>query len=290
MSAIRLATSSSPGLDETARTPLISTRQPPAPLAGMVECLWWCPPSRGSGSVAHRVLPDGCMDLILRVRRDGHGSPHEADLFVTGAARRFSVIPLDPADSFIGVRFRPGWGGPMLGVAAGELSDGPVAADMASPRLLRDLPERLAQASDTVGGLAVLERFLLNRSVDSAAGASRTSALLATAIRLSCGPDGSIASCAQAAGISARSLRRHFQEAVGLSPKRFARIQRMQHALRLADAAALRREWAGWADVALAAGYADQAHMIRDFKDLTGLAPASLVAERRALAALGIAR
>ena len=71
-------------------------------------------------------------------------------------------------------------------------------------------------------------------------------------------------------GVSRRHLERRFQEVVGLSPKRFARITRFQHALRIFEQGA-----SGHRGVATAAacGYADQAHFIREFSELAGCSP-----------------
>jgi AraC-like DNA-binding protein len=64
----------------------------------------------------------------------------------------------------------------------------------------------------------------------------------------------------------------------GMSPRRFARIQRFHALLRSADCAA-RLEWAA---LAFRHGYADQPHLIREVQDLAGVTPARLLAERRA--------
>ncbi|MFO0747938.1 MAG: helix-turn-helix domain-containing protein [Myxococcota bacterium] len=84
------------------------------------------------------------------------------------------------------------------------------------------------------------------------------------------------------AGYSDKQLARLFREHVGVGPKRFARFVRLQHVLRAADA----RPHASWADLALAHGYCDQAHLARDVRDLTGLTPSEYRAERADVAEL----
>ena len=76
--------------------------------------------------------------------------------------------------------------------------------------------------------------------------------------------------CAVLTGMSRRHLERRFQEVVGLSPKRFARITRFQHALRIFEQGASGQRGAA---TAAACGYADQAHFIRDFGELAGCSP-----------------
>ncbi len=77
---------------------------------------------------------------------------------------------------------------------------------------------------------------------------------------------------------SSRHLRRSVTSAIGIAPKSYARILRLNSALRLMDRTAAPR----WADIAVRAGYADQAHMIRDFQGLAGASPAAVKMERRA--------
>lgn len=80
----------------------------------------------------------------------------------------------------------------------------------------------------------------------------------------------SVAKLARALGTTARTLERRFQAHVGTTPKKYARVVRLRHAL-------LQRQWlSSWADIACAAGYYDQSHMIKEFQQLYGLAPESL--------------
>ena len=77
-------------------------------------------------------------------------------------------------------------------------------------------------------------------------------------------------------GLSSRRFIRLFSDEVGLTPKSFCRVRRFQrtvarlHGLRAVD----------WAETALACGYYDQAHMIHDFRDFSGLSPASYLSCR----------
>lgn len=69
--------------------------------------------------------------------------------------------------------------------------------------------------------------------------------------------------------MSGRHVTQLFRESVGMAPKRFARVQRFQRVLRGLDAHAE----PVLAQLALAAGYHDQAHMAREFRELAGLSP-----------------
>ncbi|MFD0885163.1 helix-turn-helix transcriptional regulator, partial [Streptosporangium algeriense] len=70
--------------------------------------------------------------------------------------------------------------------------------------------------------------------------------------------------------VSERHLRALFADAVGLSPKRFERIERLREALTLAHADGPR-----WAQLAAATGYYDQSHLTAEFRTLMGVTPAA---------------
>ena len=70
--------------------------------------------------------------------------------------------------------------------------------------------------------------------------------------------------------ISERHLSRCFQNAFGIGPKRFARAARIEKVL------AARREGAAWDDIACTLGFADQAHMIREFNEIVGQSPTAI--------------
>ncbi|MCA9559353.1 MAG: helix-turn-helix domain-containing protein, partial [Myxococcales bacterium] len=74
---------------------------------------------------------------------------------------------------------------------------------------------------------------------------------------------------ARALDYSPRRLRRHFAAAVGLNPKRYAGLARFHRVVRRVAAGAPD----SWADLALDAGYVDQAHLVRDFRAFSGLTP-----------------
>jgi AraC-like DNA-binding protein len=91
----------------------------------------------------------------------------------------------------------------------------------------------------------------------------------------------SVEEVAASVGWSRRQVERRFRAEVGLAPKRFARVVRLQAAarrLRADPAASLAR-------VALDVGCADQAHLTREFVDLAGLPPSRWLAEEDEVAA-----
>jgi transcriptional regulator GlxA family with amidase domain len=88
----------------------------------------------------------------------------------------------------------------------------------------------------------------------------------------------SIDSLAAAACLSARQFERSFVERVGMGPKLYSRIVRFDRAFRLKE----REPAADWLSVALACGYYDYRHLVRDFRDFAGVTPPALLAAENA--------
>jgi AraC-like DNA-binding protein len=235
---------------------------PPHPaLADLVEAVW----SVTSGeAVGHRVLPDGCIDVLVR---DG-GPP-----VVVGPATRVTVAPMQPGTAVHGLRFRPGAAPFALGVGADELRDlvVPLGDVLGAAVVRRDRAGTLAPHAAAATATGTLQRLL-------AVHARRpTDPLVDAAVaRLGAAPGTPIAALAGELAVSPRQLRRRFDSAVGYGPKRLARVLRLQRLLALAQ----RTPGALGVDLAFAAGYADEAHMGREARELAGIAAQALLRER----------
>jgi AraC-like DNA-binding protein len=70
-------------------------------------------------------------------------------------------------------------------------------------------------------------------------------------------------------------LRRRFDHDLGLSPKRYQRLVRFGRVIEHLRAPRRRQ----WCDVAATLGYSDQAHLIHEFRDFTGVTPTAFLAD-----------
>ena len=233
--------------------------QAPVSLRDVVSCLW-------AGIVpddADRetlVLPDGCSDLIWEQGVGGYVAGPD-----TGPAPSTSKA----GTVLVGARFRPSAGGGVLGLPLSEVHDQRVALADLLPAASKRLPATLDPARaagrllDTVGLLAA-------EGVPDPA--------MTRAVALLHDPCARTEDVADDVGLSARQLRRRCHAAVGYGPKTLQRVLRFQRFVRMLDAPA------GVPDLAIAAaraGYADQAHLTRECRELSGLTPVSLAAVRR---------
>lgn len=205
---------------------------------------------------AGRVLPDGCMDLLW----------HDGRLLVAGPDTR-AYVTYGESSGWAGVRFFPGTAPAVLGVPAHEVRDRRVElADLWSASQVRRLCGRIEAADDPV---TALEDVALERAAD----AVPPDALLRRVVTaLDAGRP--VAATADELGLGARQLHRRSLTAFGYGPKTLARILRLQRALALA------RGGVGLADTAVRAGYADQAHLARDVRELAGVPLGELLGRR----------
>ena len=203
-----------------------------------------------SGAGAHRVLPDGCLDLLFDGRR----------LLVAGPDTAARVHVADASTSTWGLRLHAGLGPTLLGVPADELRDSTVPLEQLWPGpRQRELTDRVAAGpADALAAWA--------RSAEPPPLGSRLVRLLHAGR--------SVAAAADALGYSPRQLQRRALPVFGYGPQHLGRVLRLGRALARADHAV------AWAAVAQQAGYADQAHLARDVRSLTGLSPTELQRER----------
>ncbi len=256
-----------------------------ASLASRIECIWVAEdPDAGSAS-PERVLPDGCVEWIFHLGApysdDSDGSrrlqPHS--LLVGPMTGPMTIAASGPVET-LGVRFRPGGAAGLLPLPLDALTGGAAATrDLwgADGRRIEDAVLHARRPRGAPQGARGLSRC-----------AQRPSALRPSGGRLSAAVGfvlarrgrASVDAIAAFAGCSPRQLERDFRAGVGLSPKGLSRIARFQNVLRISR----RPAPAPWAEIAARCGYADQAHLIREFRDLAGVSPASGDAAAGALA------
>lgn len=244
-------------------------REPCAPLRGLVERLWVAP-GPATGGWEH-VLPTGATHLVVRLGaaplrlRGPDGELREISGPVVGGARgEFYAKERAPGVGSVGAVLRPGAALALLGAPAGALAEQHTPLDALWGDEAARLAERLATAATPAAALAAFEAELSARARRVRGVHPAVAAALG---RLAAGEP--VAAAAAGTGVGVRRLSAVFHEEVGLAPKRWARVRRLGRALRgLTRGEPL-------AAVAAAAGYADQAHMTREFAALAGVAPAA---------------
>jgi AraC-like DNA-binding protein len=248
-------------------TPTYAEWQPPAALRGVVACLWAGVAPDGDGRDG-LVLPDGCCDLIWDSGAGGYVAGPDTGPVRTAATA--GVVTL-------GVRFLPAAGGPVLGLPLSDLRDQRVCLADLLPAQARFLTPALSPEAAAARLLDVTGRLACDGTPDPAA--ARVAALLRD-------PAARTEDITARAGLSERQLRRRVHAAAGYGPKTLQRVLRFQRFVRLLDASAALPDLAA---AAARAGYADQAHLTRECRALSGHTPAALHGLRRPAATIGAA-
>lgn len=174
----------------------------------------------------------------------------------------------------MGIRFREGGAFPFLGLPLYELRNEIALLEAVDrPNLLR-VHERLLATEALAARVALLEEWLIGRLV---AGKKPDELVPASLAHLRAyGGQVSIPALAQEFAIGQRQLERLFQNQVGMPPKQYAQLVRVERARQ-----ALKNlgQHTG-ADLAAELGYSDQAHFIREFKSVTGITPVAYAKRR----------
>lgn len=255
--------------------------RPAAPLRGLVDAYVGYrivgPPG------VHRGLPSRHVTFVLAfeeitVTAHGAGGAVTAGALVGGLHDRPALITHPGVQSGVQLEVTPAGARALFGVPAGELTGLVVPLDAVLPRAA-ELTERLAAAPGWPARFAVLDDVLC--------AAVRTPGVAATSpevghvwrrLQLAAGR-GSVSALAGEVGWSRRHLTERFRREIGLPPKVAARVLRFEGA----RAELLRPGPAGraprLADVAATCGYADQAHLTREWRHLAGCTPSAWLAE-----------
>jgi AraC-like DNA-binding protein len=251
---------------------------PGSRLRGLVTAFW-----RASGDATRvpvsSILPDGHVELVFNqgapVALSGpqYRGSQPARTVVGSLSQAVELAYSGPVDTF-GIRFHPARGAGLLGRAATELTDRLLPLEEVCPELDRALAPWLARSPEgprpelaSERGRGELESLLCAQApralpVDEP--------IVALVDRLTSAAEApTVARMAKELALSPRQLQRRFLAAVGLSPKRFVRVVRFARVWFLASM----QEPATWAELALGHGYADQAHMVREFRAFGALPP-----------------
>ncbi|HEX7034517.1 MAG TPA: helix-turn-helix domain-containing protein [Pseudomonadales bacterium] len=234
----------------------------PAGVESIAECSWEAEPGWRRRI---RLLPDACVDVVW----DGRA------LVVQGPATRALYGSLATPRPVIGVRLRAGSALRVLGRPATAIRDRRLPLSELLGTSTRELERALATAPDLERGRHLLIELVAGLEDPRRGRWSSAS----DAVELLRSPSATVASVANALGVSERRLHRDCAASVGYGPKTLQRILRFGAFLERLPALATERRWA--AATALELGYADQAHFCRETRRICGSTPLELAAAWR---------
>lgn len=212
------------------------------------------------------ILPDGRCDIILRFT---HNRNDEQKLQITGPATKSYMIEFEAGDCWIGVRFRPEKAGLLWGHEIGKAANLVLYDDAAL-----ELVPHLSKLDQQDLSLAKLSEVLeISGLLDDRQG---TDGRLPQALDILHASGGRvrIEELAVMVDCSPRHLNRLFRTNIGIHAKTYGQIAQFHRALRL-----ISHQRLSITDAAYEAGYADQAHLTRKFRQFGGFTPKNIPEE-----------
>ena len=217
----------------------------PAELRHLVKAAWTL--SVGgtiSDSVNHVATSDGCIEIIRRLKGRSSWDGEQPPVFVAGLTTRPAVLRLSGASEFIGLRLWPWTWNAISQVNSREIIDRWADLAIAAPDFT--MPDNAADAFAAIDPRSVepasdriIDAILKSATVNEIAGRS---------------------------GRSPRALQRWFERHVGVAPRIYLRLLRFSNAFNQ-----LPESGGSLASHAADHGFADQSHMAREFRSMSGL-------------------
>lgn len=263
-----------------------SRHDPQGAAALVVESFWTVRAARCRTQV-EAALPDACAEIYFNL---GPGGRHEFNGCATAGASRRSAWVVGPRArnllvvkevvdcDIVGIRLRAGAVAHVLGSPASALRGCLVDLDCFWGSTVDRIRERLYATPDAAVRVSLVQRSLLQQLARRRADRELVRTLLLC--HAVADPAGSsIAAVAAAHGLSHRQVIARFEQEVGLKPKEYQRVQRLRRVL----AAIRAHQRPRWAELAIEHGYADQSHLIHEFRRLSGITPVQYAALRTAV-------
>jgi AraC-like DNA-binding protein len=251
---------------------MLVLRVPRPALRPFVKTLWVAAENTFTGGADRElVLPTGTVHLVFRLDEplrlfesldDPHG--RTVDYSIVGGARAaYYIRDISKPMHSVGAQLQPG-AAELLGAPAGELAGCHTPLEELWGREARVVRERLLEAALPDRQLDVFESVLASR-LPRVRGVHPAVALALERFEATA----QIREIVHESGYSHRQFIAVFRQAVGLTPKLYGRVLRFQAALARTAA----EPGASWVDLALAAGYSDQSHFNREFREFAGIPP-----------------
>ena len=243
-------------------------------------------PALGSHVVAVWVQEVGAAAVPYVQRSVPHGGLHVTCLLggpvnVSGPQTGPIVDVIAPGSTLVGVRFEPSVGARVLAQSPSGLADQSVLGDHLWGSAATVLADRMAASSDPWSAAAALEQWLSGVIDLKRSGAPVIDEFVAMCRS---GEIRNVTDARQRLHVSERHLRRRCAQATGTSPGELLRLLRFQRFVAMSQrrlTGRLVNDDPRLAAMATSCGFADQAHLTRECRRLSGLTPSAFLAASR---------
>lgn len=246
------------------------TYSPPEELRPFVKYFWALSSDIDTPVTTLSAFPDGCPGVIMVQSESALCDDHKKklpEIYLHGQITKPSNLTYAGKISAIGISFQPHALKSVFGIDANELTSTGVDLTLIQPKRSIHLPGQLQDEATVEGRIKMLSDFLLYEQQRTA----QTDETVKYAIEQIVQSKGNLPlkDLQQKLQLSARTLERKFNQAIGISPKLFSRICSFQESLQQMRAG----NYDKLSDVAYEQEYFDQSHFIRAFKEFTGFSP-----------------
>lgn len=249
------------------------SHEPNEELNAFVKCFWTLESEKEENPQRQTIVSDGCMEMIFHLgdlykQYLGNGNTIiQPRCFVIGQLTRPLEIEPTGETNIFSVRFHPNGFFPFTTIPIKEMENTAVTLEELFGERGKEIAQKILLANTTADRIEQIEIFLLNQLTDQ----STVDRIVKSTIETILTANGqlSIDELSKQTNINRRKLERNFSLAIGLSPKQLSKTIRLQATLKLL----LNKKFTSFTDLAYKGEYYDQAHFIKNFKELTGMTP-----------------
>ncbi len=265
------------------------TFEPSPDLANFIKFYWTLENPKERSPEKQTIIPDGCMEMIFhygdlyRQYFENDNSKIQPKSFVIGQLTRPLEIEPTGVTGIFSVRFHPDGFLPFATIPIKEMENTAFPLNQLFGNNGLEIEESILKARSTSERIKLIEKFLLNRLTASETVDRIVKATVDTI--LTANGQLSVAELSKQTNINRRQLERKFSSTIGLSPKQLSKTIRLQATLKLL----LSKKFTNLTALAYEGEYYDQAHFIKDFKELTGFTPKEFYGNNLKMTSLFIA-
>lgn len=245
---------------------------PSKEISHLIECYWWID-SEGDSSISEeKIIPDGFPEIIwhygepYEIKISGHWELQPKTLLAGQLANHF-YLRNTGISGMVGIKWKPQALFDLYQLNMSELVDAVIELPKSLYQLFSPLA-KFGQEKMKEERLSVLDKHLCQMLSSEKAKENPVTQALERIQSAKGKVD--IEELASQISLSTRSLERHFKQSVGLSPKFYSRIIRLNHVFQMVQSG--NRDWA---DIVYQSGFYDQPHFIKNFKEFIGEDPTS---------------
>lgn len=252
---------------------IYQTYEPSKELNQFIKCFWSLESPKESKPEIQTIVPDGCIEMIFhfgdlyKQYLDNGSSIVQPRCFVIGQLTKPLEIEPTGKTGIFAVRFHPNGFLPFSTIPIKELENTAVSLEKLFGKEGSLLEEKILKPVTFDDEIAIAEHFLLNRLTAQETIDGIVKSVVETI--LTANGQLSVDELSKQNNINRRNLERKFSSAIGLSPKQLSKTIRLQATLKLL----INKKFTSLTALAYEGEYYDQAHFIKDFKELTGLTP-----------------